>query len=262
MSYKDEKMREAQEPVTGRPVTGEEPLEVKSPSLVLRAALSEDIPFCARALSAVLEGILDTGLTPLRERLGFTSLEELLSAALYEGSASLLSLRHMTVLSADGYFAGLLYAYAPSEGEALLPDFVNDLLDTDTRELISLLSGLLLPVRPREKAFYVNTLYVAEGERGRRYGAALLSLARTRARALGYNTLLLHCFAGNTGALNFYRREGFEVREEIFYAGQAATRFPEGGYYLVKSLEKTSDSAAVAESSSVERRRSSGGSAC
>lgn len=262
MSYKDEKMREAQEPVTGRPVTGEEPLEVKSPSLVLRAALSEDIPFCARALSAVLEGILDTGLTPLRERLGFTSLEELLSAALYEGSASLLSLRHMTVLSADGYSAGLLYAYAPEEGKALLPDFVSSLLDTDTRELISLLSGSLLPVRAGEKAFYVNTLYVAEGERGCRYGTALLSLAHTRTRALGFNTLMLHCFAANQGALNFYRREGFEVREEIFYAGEAATRFPEGGYYLVKSLEKTHVSADGAKSSSAEGRKSSGGGAC
>lgn len=262
MSVQEEKMREAAVPVTGNAVTGEEPLEAKSPSLVLRAALSEDIPFCARALSAVLEGILDTGLISLRERLGFTSLEDLLSAALYEGSASLLSLRHMTVLSADGYFAGLLYAYAPAEGEALLPDFVNSLLDQDTRELISLLSGSLLPVLPGEKAFYVNTLYVAEGERGRRYGTALLSLARTRARALGFNTLMLHCFAGNTGALNFYRREGFTVREEIFYAGEAATRFPEGGYYLVKSLEKTQGPAAGAQPSSVEGRQSLGGSAC
>lgn len=249
MSVQEEKMRVAREQVTGNAVTGEEPLEAKSPSLVLRAALSEDIPFCARALSVVLEGILDTGLTPLRERLGFTSLEELLSAALYEGSASLLSLRHMTVLSADGYFAGLLYAYAPEEGKALLPDFVSSLLDTDTRELISLLSGSLLPVQSGEKVFYVNTLYVAKGERGKRYGAALISLARTRARALGLNTLMLHCFASNTGALSFYAREGFTVREEVFYAGAAAARFPEGGRYLVRSLAEAGKAEQSAEPS-------------
>lgn len=222
--------------VAEKDVTKSSVSEKSSPSLVLRAALSEDIPFCARALAAVCEGVLDAGLAPLRERLGLASLEELFSAALYEGSSSLLNLRHMTVLSADGYFAGLLYAYVPSEGEELLPDFVSSLLDTDTRELISLLSGSLLPLRTGEKVFYVNTLYVAEGARGRRYGAALISLARTRARALGLDTLMLHCFAANCGALNFYAREGFTVREEIFYTGNAAARFPEGGRYLVKSL--------------------------
>lgn len=230
-------------------VPGRTAVEKRAPSLVLRAASGEDIPFCAHALAAVCEGVLDAGLASLRGKLGFASLEELFAAALYEGSSTQLSLKHMTVLSSGGHFAGLLYAYVPSEGEELLPDFVSSLLDSDTRELISLLSGKLLPVQSGEKVFYVNTLYVAKGERGKRYGAALISLARTRARALGLNTLMLHCFASNTGALSFYAREGFTVREEVFYAGAAAARFPEGGRYLVRSLAEAGKAEQSAEPS-------------
>jgi ribosomal protein S18 acetylase RimI-like enzyme len=62
-----------------------------------------------------------------------------------------------------------------------------------------------------ERAAEIETLVVAESERGSGAGASLLREVRARLRARGVDELRLHVLAGNERAIDFYRREGFST---------------------------------------------------
>lgn len=64
---------------------------------------------------------------------------------------------------------------------------------------------------PGEEAAFVYDIEVAEEQRGRGYGRALMLLAERMAVESGVRQLGLHVFAGNTPALRLYESLGFET---------------------------------------------------
>lgn len=70
-----------------------------------------------------------------------------------------------------------------------------------------------------ERELYVDGLITARSHTGSGVGTALLTRARTEARARGIELLRVDCWAGGDGALvRYYRRQGF-VPTETFDVG-------------------------------------------
>ena len=61
----------------------------------------------------------------------------------------------------------------------------------------------------------LDKIYVHDRYRGKGYGSALLRHAEEQARRLGMQTLYLQVNKGNATAIAAYRRNGFEVTDDI-----------------------------------------------
>ncbi|WP_435971073.1 GNAT family N-acetyltransferase [Streptomyces sp. Qhu_M48] len=68
-----------------------------------------------------------------------------------------------------------------------------------------------IELEPERWAAFVYDIEVAEGQRGRGYGRALMLLAERVAREAGETRLGLHVFAGNTPAIRLYESLGFRT---------------------------------------------------
>ncbi|WP_433548522.1 GNAT family N-acetyltransferase [Streptomyces sp. CA-294286] len=66
-------------------------------------------------------------------------------------------------------------------------------------------------VEPGEPAAFVYDVEVAEGQRGRGYGRALMAFAERVALRAGERRIALHVFTGNTPALRLYESLGYRT---------------------------------------------------
>lgn len=215
----------------------ERAIDQESASLNLREATLDDVPFCAQAIVEVSANSLDEPLKLLRESLGFNTLEELLEAVLYEESSDLISLKHMVLVEADGAPQGLVFAYDPSLGKSMLPDFIKGLLSVRDLNLLKALSGASV-TSVQGSLLYLNTLYVSPAMRGQHLGKLLVKLALHKASLLGLNGIFLHCFADNTKALDFYKALGFKTIEDFAYPQELYEVHSQGGVFLKLELNK------------------------
>jgi ribosomal protein S18 acetylase RimI-like enzyme len=84
------------------------------------------------------------------------------------------------------------------------------------------------------EALKLGQFYVLESHRGKGLGRFMLGYVEMRARELNRHTLTLQVNKRNTGAIEFYRRTGFEVvREAVFDIGAC---FVMNDYVMVKEL--------------------------
>lgn len=67
--------------------------------------------------------------------------------------------------------------------------------------------------------FYIQTVFVEEGMRGRGIGRVLLETANAVADGLGFQSLLLHVWEDNTPALKLYETFGFSPASRIEIPG-------------------------------------------
>ncbi|MFC9424960.1 GNAT family N-acetyltransferase [Streptomyces sp. NPDC056987] len=72
-------------------------------------------------------------------------------------------------------------------------------------------------VRPGRPGSYVYDVEVAEGQRGKGYGRALMRLAERVAAEAGPPLLGLHVFSGNTPALRLYDSLGYRTTQHNFF---------------------------------------------
>jgi GNAT superfamily N-acetyltransferase len=61
---------------------------------------------------------------------------------------------------------------------------------------------------------YVQDLFVSPGSRGRGIGRLLIEAVRSRAATWGGRYVKLSVYDGNPGAIAFYRKLGFEIRDD------------------------------------------------
>lgn len=215
----------------------ERAIDQESASLNLREATLDDVPFCAQAIVEVSANSLDEPLKLLRESLGFNTLEELLEAVLYEESSDLISLKHMVLVEADGAPQGLVFAYDPSLGKSMLPDFIKGFLSVRDLNLLKALSGASV-TSVQGSLLYLNTLYVSPAMRGQHLGKLLVKLALHKASLLGLKGIFLHCFADNIKALDFYKALGFKTIEDFAYPQELYEVHSQGGVFLKLELNK------------------------
>lgn len=89
-------------------------------------------------------------------------------------------------------------------------------------------------VSPEDGVLKLEQLYLAASHRGRGLGRLMLEHVEERARALGRRTVVLQVNKRNAPAIAFYRRAGFDLREEaVFDIGEG---FVMDDFIMAKSL--------------------------
>jgi ribosomal protein S18 acetylase RimI-like enzyme len=83
-----------------------------------------------------------------------------------------------------------------------------------------------------ENSWYLDTLGVYEGHRGRGIGEKLISLTRERAVENGYKALSLIVFADNELAIPVYKRTGFEVVRKVALGGNEFIKHADGSLLM------------------------------
>ncbi len=194
-------------------------------TLSLRIAQADDIPFVARILTEVSEGIVET---LLENAVPGASAEALLEIALGKNTEPY-HLDNIVLADYEGKTIGLLFAY-PAQLQRV-PVIMERFL---AKERIDAVRDLM--EAQAEKALWINTFWVAPVFRGEGLSSVLMNAAGTMARDSGLTSLALHCWGDNARALAFYRKCGFEVKRDVLF-GEALTRRHGGaGKLLVKEL--------------------------
>jgi ribosomal protein S18 acetylase RimI-like enzyme len=101
----------------------------------------------------------------------------------------------------------------------------------------------LLGVRPILErsvpdSLYINTFWVEEHPQDSGCADALMAVAESRCRDMGYTKISLFCWNDNAGDLRFYTRQGFTVTEHIRMEKALLERHPDGGSILCKELRE------------------------
>ena len=78
---------------------------------------------------------------------------------------------------------------------------------------------------PREKRIYLSSIYILPDNQGKGYGGKLMDFAFGESKKRGYREIWIGVMERNRGALNWYKRLGFEfVKEEPFEMGTTSVR--------------------------------------
>lgn len=81
-----------------------------------------------------------------------------------------------------------------------------------------------------ENSFLINAMFVDKEFRCRGIGTALISLAKSKARSLGFRKISLFVLADNITAQKVYLSNGFQMMKEIGFKDEAKINH-EGGFY-------------------------------
>lgn len=194
-------------------------------ALSLRLATADDVPFLARVITEVAEGIVETlmgGLFP-----GVRA-EKLLQMILGKGAGAY-RIEHAVIADYRGEAAGLLFSYDASEQKVspLMRGLVPKKRLSQCEELLAATA---------DDAWWVDTFWVAPQYRGEGLAQILMACAEDLAREAGRSRLALHCYADNARALRFYEKAGFKPHGVVHYSGDLLQRHPANGLVLVKEL--------------------------
>ncbi|MFP4473124.1 MAG: GNAT family N-acetyltransferase [Candidatus Omnitrophota bacterium] len=91
-------------------------------------------------------------------------------------------------------------------------------------------------VLPDKPVLFLSKLYIVRSSRGRGLGKAVLDYAERRAREADCRSITLTVYQGNTSAVDFYRRQGFCLKEEI--ERDFGNGFTAGDFVMEKSLTR------------------------
>lgn len=83
-----------------------------------------------------------------------------------------------------------------------------------------------------DNSLLINTMFVDEKFRCKGIGTALISLARNKAKSLGFNKLSLFVLSDNITAQKVYHSNGFKIKKEIDFEDAAKINH-KGGFYLM-----------------------------
>lgn len=115
--------------------------------------------------------------------------------------------------------------------------FYEQMLDTPELSRLGYVADCLVGAigcKLEGKRMYIMTLGVLEHYRRKGFANQLLDWALSHARTSGLSEVALHVQTSNSGALEFYARNGFEIkRTDPHYYPQLE---PQSAHYLVKTL--------------------------
>lgn len=192
--------------------------------LNLRLAQPDDVPFVAKIVREVSDGIIDYLLSAVPGM----SAESILQLAFDKGVGAY-SLSNVLLFEVHSQTAGLCFAYDAQQQS--VPKLMETFLSAEKVEgLRPLLEAKV------ENALWINTFWVSPAFRGSGLSGLLMSLAADMARDRGFSSVALHCWADNARALRFYEHAGFAIKGQIPTAPALEARHPQGGLLLVKPV--------------------------
>ncbi|MBQ7585381.1 MAG: GNAT family N-acetyltransferase [Desulfovibrionaceae bacterium] len=172
--------------------------------LNFRVASVEDAPFIAKCVTKVAEGVVEMLLE------GFlNSIDpwQILTMVLQDSSQAL-SYKNALIAELLNSPQGLLLAYEAKD--QVIPPLMRTLLP---KERLEPLEEALTCVW--EDSLYINTLWVAEDQRGKGLAWVLMDYAKTWAKSLELSRLSLMVLKDNLRAQTFYERQGFKFISAI-----------------------------------------------
>ncbi len=185
-----------------------------SSSAIFRPAIREDSRKIAELFAIASGGVAEYVWGTLAPQYpGLTPLE--IGARRYAGEESAFSYKNCTVAELGGEVIGMLHAF-PMEEE---PEATDEPMDP----ILEPYAMLEVP-----GSYYVSAMAVFPEHRGKGLGTRILEVAKERARHSGRGQVSLLVFECNKGAVELYRRNGFEVidrapvvpHEVIRYTGE------------------------------------------
>ena len=207
--------------------------------LSLVEAGPDEAVLCADKICAVAEGLLEQTFGAVTAHLGFASVKEALAWLLSDGQGvfclnniELLKLQLPDCSEADSMVAGLCFAYDQELHQQLLPEILKHMIRAESTQLLE----QIMPRPADGRSVYLNTLWVRDNLRGLHLGRLLLQSLSAKAQAQGFDSIVLHCFNDNEGALRFYRSLGFKAFKQISYPEPLAALHPQGGSLLSLNL--------------------------
>lgn len=193
--------------------------DVVTMDIQYREAQKEDCPVIAEYIYRASDGLLDylfEGIIP-----GMTVIQ-LLTHGL-EDEARYNSYRGALVAEYNHNLVGLIQTY-PSMYHRIDDEMKAFIPGERLEKLIEFYcSGI-------NSSLVINAMFVAEKFRCRGIGTALISLAKTKAKSMGFRKLSLFVLADNITAQNVYSSNGFTMIKEIGFQDGAKINH-EGGFY-------------------------------
>jgi ribosomal protein S18 acetylase RimI-like enzyme len=133
--------------------------------------------------------------------------------ALPLGTGELVAIAQCIVIDADAFpYASTQFGSRPASAEVWVARVAGE------ARVLGFVAA-----RARRKALDIEGLAVAYDSRRRGIGRALLRAVIDRARAGAFETVSLHVWAGNDGAIQMYRTEGFGIRRALVGYYRAGT---------------------------------------
>jgi ribosomal protein S18 acetylase RimI-like enzyme len=178
------------------------------PALMIRQALRGDEP---SAIPLMLEAIGSIALV-------LTGTENVQEAApilsdFFRQEGNRVSYQNVLVLEDDGQVVGLVLTYDGARARGL----DKPLEAAAARRLAN--PNYRIPSEPEESEFYLDTVSVSPGCRGRGYGSRLIEEACRRGRKQGHRRIALLVDVDNNEARRLYERLGFKTEGTKNIAG-------------------------------------------
>ncbi|NEO85976.1 MAG: GNAT family N-acetyltransferase [Spirulina sp. SIO3F2] len=141
----------------------------------------------------------------------------------------ILSYRQADVAVVENQIVGVTVSFASEQNEA-----TPELEAMIPRDRLAALADFFNAEVP--KSWYVDTLWVDAAYRRRGIGRELLNRAQARGQAAGRSILSLMSWAAKTGAIVFYKAQGFEQVRIVPVGQHPAMPHPEGFVLLQRSI--------------------------
>ncbi|MGB0749170.1 MAG: GNAT family N-acetyltransferase [Magnetospiraceae bacterium] len=112
-----------------------------------------------------------------------------------------------------------------------LDDIMQENVPADRLDHLKALFGTPMP-----KGLYVNSVAVDAAFGGHGIGGTLMTIADTLALAQGFDTICLHVWADNPGAIHMYETAGFQISADIPVVRHPLLPHDGGKYLMVKKI--------------------------